>query len=82
MPKPTWRHPPPCQVGDTVEDIDTPALVVDLDKLEKNLRFMAEYMEAFPDVLWRTHSKAHKCPALAKLQVSVVTSVRPWLSYK
>ena len=34
--------PPPASVGDKVEDVDTPALLVDLAVLEANLQRMAD----------------------------------------
>ena len=68
-----WSPPPPCKVGDQIADIDTPALIVDMDKIEKNLQLMPKYMEKFPGVVWRPHAKAHKCPALAQLQVNFTT---------
>lgn len=65
----SWRPPPPCQPGDALSSIDTPALVVDMDKIDKNLKLMPKYMQAFAGVSYRPHAKAHKCPNLAKLQV-------------
>ncbi len=66
---PAWRPPAPCVVGDSVKDIDTPALVVDLDRIEYNLKAMGKLMEKYPGVAVRPHIKAHKCPALAAMQV-------------
>jgi D-serine deaminase-like pyridoxal phosphate-dependent protein len=45
--------------------MDTPALVVDLEAVEANLRTMAA---ALPGARLRPHVKAHKCTALARLQ--------------
>ena len=67
-----WKAPPPCRVGDNVQDVDTPALLVDLDKMENNLKKLPEIMKAYPGVAVRPHGKAHKCPALAGLQVIVL----------
>ena len=33
----------PAQPGDPIQDIDTPALILDLDKFEANLKAMAEF---------------------------------------
>ena len=48
-------------------DLVTPALIVDADRLEQNLRTMAE---ALPGARLRPHVKAHKCTALAKRQAA------------
>lgn len=51
-----------------VEDLATPALVVDGEILEGNLAAMAE---ALPGPRLRPHVKAHKCTALARRQRDV-----------
>lgn len=48
-------------------DLVTPALIVDADLLEQNLRTMAE---ALPGARLRPHVKAHKCTALARRQAA------------
>ncbi|XP_019615272.1 PREDICTED: uncharacterized protein LOC109463033 isoform X1 [Branchiostoma belcheri] len=60
----------PCRIGDALCDIDTPALLVDLDKLEENLKTMPRTLEKYSNLKLRPHAKSHKCPTLAKLQVS------------
>ena len=55
-------------VGQSVNAIDTPALVVDLDAMKRNLGRMAEFALKH-DVRWRPHAKMHKSVALAKLQM-------------
>ena len=51
-------------VGGRVTDLDTPALVVDLDILESNItRMMGTFREH--GIGWRPHTKAIKIPALA-----------------
>jgi len=55
-------------VGQPVSAIDTPALVVDLDAMNRNLGRMAEFARKH-DVRWRAHAKTHKSSAIAKLQV-------------
>ena len=57
----------PARVGDRIEAIDTPALVVDLDAFEGNLDRMAA---ATKGVRLRPHAKAHKCVTIAKAQIS------------
>ncbi|KAL5010782.1 hypothetical protein ScPMuIL_013087 [Solemya velum] len=61
---------PPCRIGDDTGDIYTPALLIDLDKMETNLDKMAGIMRSYPGVKLRPHAKAHKCAALARMQVS------------
>ena len=54
----------------TIHDLDTPALVVDLDIMERNLRRMAEYA-AQHNLRLRPHTKTHKIPALGAMQVAL-----------
>ena len=67
----SWHPPPPCRVGDNIDDVDTPALVVDMDVLDRNLQAMSKQMQQYPNVAVRPHAKAHKCPQLANLQVGI-----------
>ncbi len=55
------------KVGDPVAAIDTPALVIDLDAMERNLAAMADFARA-RGVRLRPHAKMHKCAAIARLQ--------------
>ena len=55
-------------VGQGVDAIDTPALVLDLDAMKHNLARMAEFAKKH-DIRWRPHAKMHKSSALAKLQM-------------
>ena len=59
---------PPARPGDPVDDIDTPALVVDLDAFERNLDLMANAVHG-AGVALRPHGKAHKCPEIALAQL-------------
>ena len=56
-------------VGHSVNAIDTPALVVDLDMMERNLHTMAAFA-AQHQVMLRPHAKMHKSAELAKLQMA------------
>ncbi len=47
------------------EDLDTPALLVDLPTLERNTRKMADVIIQQAGVQWRPHTKGMKTPALA-----------------
>jgi D-serine deaminase-like pyridoxal phosphate-dependent protein len=49
--------------------IETPALLVDLTAMERNLARMAGYFEKGPTRL-RPHYKNHKCPELARRQLA------------
>jgi D-serine deaminase-like pyridoxal phosphate-dependent protein len=51
-------------VGGRVTDLDTPALLVDLDVLESNIARMAGLFKEH-GVGWRPHTKAIKIPAIA-----------------
>jgi D-serine deaminase-like pyridoxal phosphate-dependent protein len=55
-------------VGRSVNDIDTPALVVDMDAMRRNIARMAEFAQKHW-VRWRAHAKMHKSAALAQLQI-------------
>jgi D-serine deaminase-like pyridoxal phosphate-dependent protein len=56
-------------IGASKWDLDTPALCVDLDKLEQNLSTLRTKL-ANTGVAVRPHAKTHKCPAIAKLQLA------------
>jgi len=56
-------------VGVSKWELDTPALCVDLDKLEQNIATMKSRL-APSGVASRPHAKTHKCPAIAKLQLA------------
>lgn len=51
-----------------VEDLDTPALTIDLDILEKNIRDLAESCRKYGIAL-RVHTKTHKIPQIAHMQL-------------
>jgi len=51
-----------------VSEIDTPALVVDLDILERNLGRVADYTKEH-DLRLRPHTKTHKSPRIGKRQL-------------
>jgi D-serine deaminase-like pyridoxal phosphate-dependent protein len=59
----------PAQIGQPENGIDTPALVLDLDAFEYNLKRMATCLEG-TGVRLRPHAKAHKSPVIAHLQIS------------
>ena len=56
------------RAGIGVAEIDTPALVIDLDAMERNLHRMADFARSH-QVRLRPHAKMHKSAVLAKLQI-------------
>jgi D-serine deaminase-like pyridoxal phosphate-dependent protein len=50
--------------------VDTPALVIDLDAFERNLRRLADRV-AGSSVKVRPHAKTHKCPVIALKQMEL-----------
>jgi len=51
------------------EQIETPALLINLDKLEYNIEYMADYLKDKKAKL-RPHYKTYKCPTIAHLQIN------------
>jgi D-serine deaminase-like pyridoxal phosphate-dependent protein len=60
---------PPAEPGMPEADIDTPALLLDLDAFEANLDAMAAFVAPTRARL-RAHAKTHKCPVIAHLQMA------------
>ncbi|HEY9094254.1 MAG TPA: DSD1 family PLP-dependent enzyme, partial [Hydrogenophaga sp.] len=56
-------------IGQPVSAIDTPALVIDLDAMERNLLRMAEFAKTH-GLRLRPHAKTHKSAELAKRQMA------------
>lgn len=50
------------------DDLETPALLLDIDALQSNIRMMADYLKNKP-VKLRPHAKCHKTPIIAHMQV-------------
>src|SRR6187402_2537589 len=57
----------PANPGDTLDAIETPALVVDVDAFERNIDRMAEATRA---IRLRPHAKSHKCATIARAQLA------------
>lgn len=57
------------RVGLPIHALDTPSLLVDLDRLEGNISRMAEVARS-QGVALRPHVKTHKVPAIAKMQLA------------
>lgn len=58
----------PASVGMRLEEVDTPALILDLDAFEANLRRLTDAVAGRVRV--RAHAKTHKCPEIGKRQVA------------
>ncbi|MCG9129771.1 alanine racemase [Candidatus Poribacteria bacterium] len=52
-----------------IHDLDTPALICDLDVLEKNIQDMATLCQNL-EIPLRVHTKTHKVPEISKLQLN------------
>jgi len=63
------RPTPAAEVGMSLADVDTPALLIDLDAFETNLWLMQESIAGFAGEL-RPHAKTHKCPTIALAQIA------------
>ncbi len=59
----------PADIGASLEEIDTPALIVDLDAFDRNLAKMAAFARE-SGVRLRPHAKTHKCPTVALRQIA------------
>jgi D-serine deaminase-like pyridoxal phosphate-dependent protein len=60
----------PAQAGAAVKDVPTPALLVDLDALRRNILRLSKYLgEGDKAVALRPHAKTHKSVAIAALQI-------------
>lgn len=71
MPRPTkppLSEPLKDLVGQPVAAIDTPALVVDLDVMQRNLARLADFARKH-EIRWRPHAKMHKSSSLCRLQM-------------
>lgn len=51
-----------------ISELETPALLIDLDIMERNLKRVADYAKSH-DLRLRPHTKTHKIPALGRMQI-------------
>jgi len=58
-------------IGMDKEEIDTPALLIDLDVLEKNLKTMADYYRGKKGAALLPHQKGHRLPIIARKQLDL-----------
>jgi len=61
--------PPPATAGMDLAQVDTPALLLDLDAFERNLARLTESLRG-TSVRVRPHAKSHKCPEIALRQIA------------
>ena len=59
----------PAGIGRPIAEIDTPALVIDLDAFERNLEMLNGSI-AGRGMRVRAHAKTHKCPEIALRQIA------------
>lgn len=52
----------------TIDEIDTPAAIIDLDLVKQNIKTLEDFVR-FRPVHSRPHAKTHKTPAIGRLQV-------------
>ena len=60
----------PAAIGMSVDEIQTPCLILDLDALERNVKKMGDYAKAH-GMRHRSHGKMHKSVDVQKLQESL-----------
>ena len=60
-----FRYPVP---GTKLKDLDTPCLLIDLDAFEHNIQLMANFYRE-RTVKLRPHTKNHKSPLIAHMQI-------------
>ncbi|MFP6762921.1 MAG: DSD1 family PLP-dependent enzyme, partial [Planctomycetaceae bacterium] len=58
-----------CAIGIHKLELDTPALCIDLDRMENNIAHMARFMQE-RGKQWRPHQKCHKTLAIALKQLA------------
>ena len=60
----------PARASDSLADVDTPALILDLDKFEANLARLMSAVQG-RGVRVRPHAKSHKCVEIARRQIAL-----------
>jgi D-serine deaminase-like pyridoxal phosphate-dependent protein len=55
--------------GSSIYDLDTPTTLIDLDRLEKNIREWQAHADKCK-VQFRSHIKTHKIPEIARMQIT------------
>ena len=60
---------PPAEIGQKLEEVDTPALILDLDGFERNQKTLFDLVKGRVRV--RPHAKTHKSPDVAQRQIAL-----------
>jgi 3-hydroxy-D-aspartate aldolase len=60
----------PATVGQKLDEVDTPALILDLGSFEKNQQTLFDAVKG-RNIRVRPHAKTHKCPEVAKRQIAM-----------
>src|SRR5882757_5903043 len=58
------------QIGRSLNDVETPVAVIDLDRLEVNLKDLQSYVDSHGIELW-PHTKTHKSPEIGRRQLEL-----------
>ncbi|MFL2644501.1 MAG: alanine racemase [Dehalococcoidia bacterium] len=58
------------QIGTHIYDLDTPCLIIELDKLEANMNYVSNFYATRSSKM-RPHAKNHKTPAIAHMQINI-----------
>ena len=56
------------QIGRSIEEVETPVVILDLDRLEANLGELQSYADQHGIALW-PHTKTHKSPEIGLMQL-------------
>jgi 3-hydroxy-D-aspartate aldolase len=59
----------PTSIGAPLSEVETPALMLDLDAFDRNVVKMAHYAKS-ANVALRPHAKTHRCPTIAHKQIA------------
>jgi D-serine deaminase-like pyridoxal phosphate-dependent protein len=62
-------QPAPARIGQRLDEVDTPALILDLPAFERNQKTLFDLARGRVRV--RPHAKTHKCPEVGKRQVAL-----------
>jgi D-serine deaminase-like pyridoxal phosphate-dependent protein len=58
------------QIGRSLDEVETPVVVLDLDRLEENLQRLQSYADVHAIALW-PHTKTHKSPEIGLRQLAI-----------
>ncbi len=63
------KLPPIAKIGDSLDQVSSPALMIDLDAFDANIKKMADFSRQHK-IAVRPHAKAHKSTAIARAQIA------------